>query len=564
MSASASFTIRLCSKRIVIERNDVHSTSSEEDYFEDETIEQFGKPEPVARFVFRLMSREVRALEEMNCSEDKLEDADDDEDDGVFSEEDENHFELNGCRATLTSFERSWSTTSLDYDQGRKCLRDVLKWLPFQERVKCERVCTLWKDIVQDVNSTKQSALGLFGGNVNKIQNFCPQVAHRVFASDCVDLNYWTDLEQILIKVPNLKSLHIRCEGTSVFRKHGDAHLIGQLCPKLEHLSFVDDAHGVNIYDDVMNVIQSCDTIKHLQLRFPYKTSSVITDQLALESLIVKRALYHYNRNLEILSINVPLNQEHCDILSNYCKLRKLSLHGTTIPLQGLTTLLEEGDVRGKYLRCLSIVIDSQQQLELICKNMICLQTFHCVVNDEEKKLNLKCISLIGQLKNLRNLFLSCWTDLVVDDGLIGILMGCSQLTSLTVNADCSDISIKYIGNFCPFIERLELNNGQADLITNASITQSISNLDNLRFLMIYYCDIDDDALEHLFEHCKEIEHLSITYSTRLTETCLDHIVNYANDKPWERISVILPRSLLRFKSNALPLPRNLSLSFHK
>ncbi|KAI1302119.1 hypothetical protein HDE_02628 [Halotydeus destructor] len=518
MSASASFTIRFCSKRIVIERNDVHSTSSEEDCFEDETIEQFGKPEPVARFVFRLMSREVRALEEMNCSEDKLEDADDEEDDGVFSKEDEHHFELNGSRATLTSFKRSWSTTSLDYDQGRKCLRDVLKWLPFQERVKCERVCALWKDIVQDVNSTKQSALGLFGGN-------------------------------ILIKVPNLKSLHIRCEGTSVFRKNGDAHLIGQLCPKLEHLSFVDDAHGVNIYDDVMNVIQSCDTIKHLQLRFPYKTSSVITDQLALESLIVKRALYHYNRNLEILSINVPLNQEHCDILSNYRKLRKLSLHGTTIPLQGLTTLLEEGDVRGKYLRCLSIVIDSQQQLELICKNMICLQTFHCVVNDEEKKLNLKCISLIGQLKNLRNLFLSRWTDLVVDDGLIGILMGCSQLTSLTVNADCSDISIKYIGNFCRFIERLELNNGQADLITNASITQSISHLENLRFLMLYHCEIDNDTLEHLFEHCKEIEHLSTTYSTRLTETCLDHIVNYASDKPWERISVILPRSLLRFKS---------------
>ena len=116
---------------------------------------------------------------------------------------------------------------------------------------------------------------------------------------------------------------------------------------------------------------------------------------------------------MEILSINVPLNQEHCSVLANYCKLRKLSLHGTTIPVQGLTTMLNEGSVRGKYIRCLSLVVDCSEQLKLICKHMICLQSFHCVVNDEAKKINLKSISWIGQLKNLKNLFLSVWSDQV-------------------------------------------------------------------------------------------------------------------------------------------------------
>lgn len=68
-------------------------------------------------------------------------------------------------------------------------------------------------------------------------------------------------------------------------------------------------------------------------------TAASAMDQLALESQIVKRALYVYNRGLEIISINVPLNQEHCTIMSNWCNLRKLSLHGTTIPIQGETDI---------------------------------------------------------------------------------------------------------------------------------------------------------------------------------------------------------------------------------
>lgn len=505
----------------------------------------------VSCFVFKLnrqVSRAQKAFDSIgfDCNlEDDLLELDDD----GSSEQDLDHLDVHEDRRP-----------SLFDDEA--CLRWIFRYLTLKERCKCERVSKTWQSAAKSVNSLRQMSLGLFGGHTDKIQNFCPNQLHRVKESDCIEINYWFDLQSVLIKVPNLKSLHVRCEGSSIFKRKGDVEALGRLCPQLEHLSFVDDLAGIDIYDEVSKLFSTCLNIRHLQLRFPYKASSLI-DQLTLESIIVQRALYAYNRNLEILSINVPLNNENCAILSEYCKLRKLSLHGTTIPLQGLVTLLNEGNVRGKYLRCLSIVVDSTEQLAMICQNMICLQSFHCVVNNA-KKMNLKSIALIGQLKNLKNLFLSCWTDDVIDDGLIGVIMGCSQLTSLTINADVSDSAIKYLGNFCPFIERLEINNSQANLISDQSLISSIINLEYLRFFTLYYCDVTDDGISTLLEYAKDLEYLSITYSARLTEKVLIAISDFANEKPWERVMAVMPRQLSRFRHVVAPVPKNLTLSFMK
>lgn len=179
----------------------------------------------------------------------------------------------------------------------------------------------------------------------------------------------------------------------------------------------------------------------------------------------------------------------------------------------------------------------------------------------------------------------------VCDEGFVGIIMGCQQLTSLTVNADVGDDSLKYVGNFCPFIERLEINNAQANIINDCTIFESLCQLEHLRYFTLYYCNITDEAIECLFDYCKDLELISITYSARLSEESLkvkcikaqlqmqlltvslslyrlslheQHLTKFAREKPWEKVIAVMPRSLSRYRHVAAPLPRNLRLSFFK
>ena len=239
-------------------------TNSSGDYESDEDMSP--EEEPIThRFYIRLKSRDDRIIDEFSCyKEPVVKDLDD-----VFELDEPMDEAEDECMLREPSPEPK---SPLDGEPDNfKSLQKVLRWLPFKARVNCERVNKSWQRAVREVNLKYQTALGMFGGYVEKIQNFCPMAAHRVHTTDCVELNWYTNFQHVLKKVPNLRSLHIRCDGSPVFRNEGDPESIGRLCPKLEHLSFVDDMCGVNIYDDVMKVFTSCLTIRHLQLRFPYK-----------------------------------------------------------------------------------------------------------------------------------------------------------------------------------------------------------------------------------------------------------------------------------------------------
>jgi hypothetical protein len=347
-------------------------------------------------------------------------------------------------------------------------------------------------------------------------------------------------------------------------RNWSSAGMLGIYCPRLEHVSFVDDTTGCEIYDHVFPIIESCKFLKHLQLRFPCRSSQCSTTR---ENDIIKRSLIKLKDQMDILSVNVPLQKDTCDVIGNFCKLRKLSLHGTTIPVPGLFSMLNEGNVRGKYIKCFSIVIDSREQLKLISNSMVCLASFHCVFSDFlSKNLNPKDVSMIGRLKNLKNLFLSIWTKQLIDEGMIGVALGCSQLNSLTVNAEVSDNSIKYLA-FCPQLERLELNTTLASLITDKCIS-SLSQLKKLRYLTLYYCEISDYGVERLLENTHELELLSITYSREISLNVIPIVASFASQKPWERVTLKLPKFLQKsyFAENIdrdEHLPRNLIIDFN-
>lgn len=441
-------------------------------------------------------------------------------------------------------------------------LSKVLVLLPFTDRVKCETVSKTWNSVIRDVNSNHQSSLGVIGLQTRneRLQNFCPLPSHRVDTIDCVMITSFFDIISVLKKVPNLKSLHIRCDGfVNVFQNVETSSQVGDYCPRLEHISVVDDISGSDIYDHMMPMISKLNELRHIQLRFPCKSSTMVR-----ENVMIRKCLDRYRDNMEILSVNVPLHEDTCAYIANFCRLRKLSLHGTTIPMSGLVYLLERGNIRGKYIKCFNIVIDSKDQLQIITKNMVCLHSFHCVFSQfATKSLQPKDVQAIGRLKNLRTLFLSIWTNQLIDEGLIGIALGCRQLSSLTVNAEVSDQSVKYLGSFCPMLQRLELNTTIPDLITDASI-DSLIQLKQLRYLTLYYCDISDEGIHKLLSGTKDLELLCISYSRRITCKTIDVMSKFAEEKPWERVSLVLPKSLSKSVSwMCHDIPRNLDVSFN-
>lgn len=443
-------------------------------------------------------------------------------------------------------FDLSDDPVDINLYLDRECISEVIRFLPFRERVKCERVCKNFKSIIEEVNS-KKSSLSVLGEMVNSniIQNFCTHPAHRLWkATDVLERTNWMpDITAVLKKVPGLKALHLRADDYQPILRNGEAAQIGRLLPCLEHFSLIDDFLGSTIFEDSMLLLNNMPNLYHLELRFPAREGSGKTE-MAQENLLITDALEVFKGNLEILSTNIPLNSPNCRTLASSCnKIRKLSLVGTTLPVPGLNSFLNEGGVRGKYLRCLSIVVDNEEQLQLISNNMICLQSFHCVVNVK----NLKNIGEIGKLRNLKNLFLSAWSNELLDEGLLKVFIGCRQLSSIIINGEVSDKSFKLLSDFCYFAKRIEINNGKrGDLITDESVL-AFTKLEYLHSLTLYYCEVSDDAVKLLFENCKDLRYLRLTCNTRITHHIFQNCYEFAMECPLEKVTIILPDRLERY-----------------
>ena len=300
------------------------------------------------------------------------------------------------------------------------------------------------------------------------------------------------------------------------------------------------------------------------QLRFPVREGSG-ESKMIQENLLITESLEIFKGKIEILSTNVPLNSDNCRTLSNCCqKIRKLSLVGTALPAPGLNSFLNEGGVRGKYLRCLAITVDSEEQLNIICNSMICLQSFHCVVNVGNGK-KLRNIGAIGQLRNLKNLFLSAWSNDLLDEGLLKVFLGCRQLSSLIINGEASDKSFELLSDFSFFMKRIEINNGKlrGDKITDRSL-YAFTKLEFLYSLTLYFSEVSDSAVRTLFENCKDLQSLRLTCNNTLTRNVLPLCIEFAKEKPMERLTFIFPDRLQRFWPQYLEydLPRNLDMKF--
>jgi Ran GTPase-activating protein (RanGAP) involved in mRNA processing and transport len=456
------------------------------------------------------------------------------------------------------------TTKSLDDYVDQNVLQRIIFFLPFKERVKVERVNQSWRKASLHCNAKTTTALSLIGYKTNKNfnQNFCSTPSHRIYKlfdiivrSDSLD-----DLEKVLKRVPRLKSLHLKPDETEAILRDGEAVLIPRLLPDLEHFSLSDDKTGGNVYDDLIDLINQMPNLVHLEMKFPFREGTG-KSQMLQENMIIKDALTITKDQLEILSTNAPLSLTNCKLISNACsRLRKLSVIGSSIPSNGLAALMTSGICRGKYLRSFNITIDSEDQLKTIAKSMLCLHHFYVIIDVPD----VHDITCIGQLKNLRSLFISSYKNDVLDSGLVMVFIGCKKLTSLIINGEVSDKSFELLSDFVCNVKRIELNNGNGALLGDRTM-YAFTKLDHLNSLSIWSIDCSDGSMIAFLESQKRLHFLRIRRSNTLTKAILPACIELARRaKNKNLVEIFLPASLKQYwpQYEEFSLPRNLVMKF--
>lgn len=164
----------------------------------------------------------------------------------------------------------SLGSKSLDDYVDHNVLQKIIFFLSFKERVKVERVNHAWRQASLECNARTTTALSLIGCRTNKNfnQNFCSTPSHRIYKlmDIIVRSDSLEDLRDVLRRVPRLKSLHLKPDETEAILRDGEAAIIPQMLPELEHFSLSDDKIGANVYDDLIEIIQDMENLIHLEV----------------------------------------------------------------------------------------------------------------------------------------------------------------------------------------------------------------------------------------------------------------------------------------------------------
>ncbi|KAI1293728.1 hypothetical protein HDE_06443 [Halotydeus destructor] len=434
----------------------------------------------------------------------------------------------------------------------------VFQWLPIVNRVNCERVCQKWCEVANYVNSVNQSAICLVSQRSPHRhglgQNFCIDPLHQVSSRDTVFglEGSKCPVVSVLRRCPNLRSLHFRVltADTLCFE---NIHLIGELCPKLEHISFADDVRGLYIHTQCVKLIKNCRKVRHLQLWFPANRAHGSN----LDNLIVTRCVGTIRENLDTLVVNVPLTNENCSILAANCPLRKLSVQGNTISASNLSVLLQNGGLVVKSLRLLTMSIENNEQIDIISRKLVSLNSLHCVITCNSSV----SLSRLSTLRQLRSLILNSSSKSPIDFELVHMLKGFRKLRSLTVTANLGDYSLKQFSNCCPELERLEVNcKSKTPQLSDLTVQDCLINLSYLSHLGLHNVSFTDSGFKLLLKST-ELDYLRITLAPNLSGKSLSSLIGFAIKRQHKAVKVILPK-LLNSETFFRKIPNNLFLSF--
>lgn len=392
-------------------------------------------------------------------------------------------------------------------DLNDDCLKLVFSRLSLREKVKCERVCKLWKELMAQV-FMEQKSLEI-------------KVCIEVFETT----KLFGAFSKIIEKCVNLKSIDL----SDVQIDEQMIRLVMEKCEKLLKLVCVS---SMTLSDSLITVFTTGKYANKL-------TELCISNQSITDSTL--RSILETCISLKVL--DVSKNDKITGEPSFQCfrsQIKSLNIENCRYIREEGIRLLVSGN--GKNLNELKIgTYISEDMIKYITNDMKDLSYFSINARYYPQTFKAQYLSPIARLVNLEHLSLKNLPLLqnCFDETFIKILRGVSKLKSLELNvAQISDKSFEALPKYCPLLESIDYQYSSYPTVINNELTNmgaiNLIKLNKLQKLSITGTQIGDSMADviHLNEN---LIYLNLFYCVNVSKVtvnaCIDLVKSHLKTK---------------------------------
>jgi hypothetical protein len=454
----------------------------------------------------------------------------------------------------------------------------IFSLLDFTDKVRIERVCRRWRDLVNYLFS-KQTCLYFSDKNDFDVDLCCPDAKNNVKSTELIELFKLITLDFLVVLGYN---------EISRYDEMGEDIMNAAIkkCPNLKKIGLIDYLRLESplrlICDNCHQSLESIDLIgfrkisitvsemkrigeKYPNLNYIRAVSSSLA--IAEESL---KALFENCLNLKhfIMHSNIVYPPSWTDWgrsgqyhrISGECygflsdKIREISTDIRILDNSGLLSLA--GGRGGQNLTSLNLSGGTWDSwwIQIICQGLPRLQRLRCSKISVFSQDDLEDIALISELSDLRELFLDISSKscvLYLDDALYGIMQGCPHMQKLQLfNAFITDRSLTHINNFWPNLYHLSFHTQMNPNITDESVG-SIAKLKHLQYLNLNGTNVGDSIIDVILL-CNKLKDINLEY-TLVTNLTIEALIKNAISRPFDKITADLGGTDTEIQAYSLP-----------
>ena len=404
-------------------------------------------------------------------------------------------------------------------DLNDDCLKQVFSWLSFRDKVKCERVCKLWKLIIEEV-LTQQLTI--------KISN-----CFQGFKS----ITLFAFLQKVNEKCFNLKAIDLN--DNEIDEKSLD--IVFNRFHRLTKFSF---KNSETFNNSIIKVFISGKNTTNLTEIF---ISNQNIDDKSLKTILKTCP--------KLKSLDVSKNEK----INGKSSLQYLSSNIISLDISECRYIREDGFnslvySKGKYLKQLRIgTYISKKIIKSIANNLKQLTELHINAYYYPKTFESQDLSSIGRLERLQHLYLHNMPPLLQNDfdsPLIGILKAVHNLKTLSlIVTQISDKSLEILSKFCPKLESFEYQYSSYETVVNNELTNegalSLCAMYNLKTLSLTGTAFDDNSVKNLLQSNQSLKYIYFSYCENITESSLKYCINFLESNSQNKL-------IVKFKGLAL------------
>ena len=378
-------------------------------------------------------------------------------------------------------------------DLNDDCLKQVFSWLSFRDKVKCQRVCKLWKTIIFQV-FTQQ----LFFKTTDSFERCTSETLSLV-------------LKKVIKYCINLKAIEIN--DSSI-----DENILQMVFNKLKRLNVLWLRNRENFNKSLLKVFINC-------------KNSVKLTELHISNQNID------DNSLEVVIKNCPhlkfLNVSKNDNITGKSSLQYLSSSLKSLDISECRYIREDGfqcliSGEGTNLSELKFgTYVSKQIIENISKNLKSLTKLHINAYYYPKSFISDDLSSISRLERLEHLYVHNLLPLLqnnFDNTFSQILIGLNKLKTLSlIVTQISDNSLKYLAKYCPKLESFEYQYSSYKTVVNTDLTDEgalyLSQIKSLRKLSITGTAFTEKSLSHLIQHNSSLVFIYLSNCKNISES---------------------------------------------